>query len=449
MSRLTVPGPRGIPGLGHLPALTRDALGFLAALAREHGDVASFRIGRRPLVFINHPQLIDRVLRDRDFERSPESRESLGSFLGPGLLALEGAPHLRQRRLMQPAFHRERIRQYVALMAEETYAALDPLARGAALDVRALMMALTFSIVSRTLFNTDTRADTAEVGAALDAITPAALLRSRLSLLLPFTIPYPPSTRAAIARLQRLVTNVVSARRREEQDRGDLLSMLIAARDEDGSSLSDEDVAAEALTILLAGHDTTAHAVTWATYLLTQYPLVQEALAREVRDVAGDRPLQFDDLPRLPLAERVLQETLRLYPPAWWADRVSAKPKELGGFTIPADTIVVFSVYVLQRDPRFFVDPERFDPDRFLPERMKQQTPGAYLPFGAGVHMCIGNTFALMEGRLILAALAQRFRFERADARPVRPKPVITLGMADPFRVRLYARGAGAARAVS
>ncbi|HEX6242165.1 MAG TPA: cytochrome P450, partial [Polyangiales bacterium] len=144
-----------------------------------------------------------------------------------------------------------------------------------------------------------------------------------------------------------------------------------------------------------------------------------------------------------------LQETLRLYPPAWWADRASATPKELGGFHIPASTIVVFSVYVMQRDPRFFVDPERFDPDRFLPERIKQQTPGAYLPFGAGVHMCIGNTFALMEGRLILAALAQRFRVERADSRPVRPKPVITLGMADPFRVRLYARSDTALRSIS
>jgi len=219
--------------------------------------------------------------------------------------------------------------------------------------------------------------------------------------------------------------------------------MLLLARDEDGSALSDEDVAAEALTILMAGHDTTAHTVTWALYLLTEHPELQEALAEEVRAVVGERPVQSEDLPRLGLAERVMSETLRLYPAGWWADRVCAAPRELGGFTVPASTIVVFSVYVMQRDARFFDDPLRFDPDRFLPERAAAQVPGAYLPFGAGVHVCIGNTFAQMEGRLILAAVAQRFRFARVDARPVRPRPLITLGMADAFPLKLYARRSG------
>ena len=453
VARLPLPGPRGLPLLGHLPHLTHDALGFLSRLARDYGDVSCFRIGTRPFVLINHPTLIERVIRDRDFERSQETRRALATFLGPGLLSLEGSPHMRQRRLMQPAFHRERIRRYVELMAEETYAALDSLSSGSVHDIRALMMRLTFSIVSRTLFSADTRADAAQVGAALQQVTPAVLLRSRLSAMLPFDFPHLPSTRANIARLSRLVREIVARRRREGGDRGDLLSMLLLARDEDGSALSDEDVAAEALTILMAGHDTTSHTMTWALYLLSEHPELQEAVAEEVRSVAGDRPLASEDLPRLGLAERVMHETLRLYPAAWWADRICAAPRELGGYTLPASTHVVFSVYVMQRDARFFDEPLRFDPDRFSPERAGSLVPGAYLPFGAGVHMCIGNTFALMEGRLILAAMAQRFRFARTDARPVRPRPVITLSMADPFPLRLYARrpsaSTAAARAVS
>lgn len=439
-SLAALPSAPGLPWLGHLPFLIHDALGFLSRLG-QRGDITRLHIGQRPCVFINHPELIDRVVRDRSFERSAETRRALASFLGQGLLSLEGSPHLRQRRLMQPAFHRDRIRRYVGLMAEETYAELDALKPGVAHDMRDVMMRLTFAIVARTLFNADTRKDAADVDAALRKVTPAVLMRSRLSRILPFDMPYLPSTRAGIARLQELVQNIVAQRRREGGDRGDLLSMLLAARDEDGSALSDEDVAAESLTILLAGHDTTAHTMTWAMYLLSQQPALQEALADEVRSVAGDRPLTFDDLPRLSLSERVVQETLRLYPAAWWADRVCSEPAQLGPHTIPGGTSVVFSVYVTHRDARFFPDPLRFDPDRFLPERAKEIPASAHLPFGAGVHVCIGNTFALMEGRLILSALAQRFRFRRADARPVRAQPLITLGMADPFPMILEARG--------
>jgi cytochrome P450 len=421
--------------------MIRDPIGFLSKLSREHGDVAALRLGPQRCVFITHPALIDRVLRDRSFERGLSTRNALASFLGHGLLSLEGSTHLRHRRLMQPAFHRERIRRYVSLMAEETYALLGGYRSGQVYDMREAMMRLTFSIVSRTLFNADTRADAAAVDVALHEVASAALLRSRLSSLLPFDLPYFPSTRAAIVRLQGMVTNIVTARRREGGDRGDLLSMLLAARDEDGSALSDEDVAAEALTILLAGHDTTANTMSWALYLLTQNPALQEALADEARGVAGDGPIGFEQLGHLTLSERIVQETLRLYPAAWLGDRVCAEPTELGGFSLPANTAVAFSVYVTQRDPRFFPDPLLFDPDRFLPERAASMTPGAYLPFGAGVHICIGNSFALMEGRLILSALAQRFRFERVDSRPVRPRPLITLGMADPFPLRLHARG--------
>lgn len=438
------PGPRPLPIVGHLPLLLRDPLGFLGSLAREHGDVAAFRVGLRPMVLINHPALIDRVVRDRSFERSPETRRGLSSFLGgDGLLSLEGSTHLRHRRLMQPAFHRERMRLYAEFMVEECGAALSRWQHGSTLDVCAEMMRLTFSIVSRALFNSDTRDEAAEVDRAMREIGPAVMWRAQLSRAIPLQLPYvyARSTRKAIARLQAVVGELVARRRREGGDRGDLLSMLLAARDEDGSALSDEDVAAESLTLLLAGHETTATTLSWALYLLTQHPELQEALAREVRGCAGDdAQVGFDHLPHLQLTERVVQETLRLYPAAWWGDRTPQSAAELGGYHIPAGTTVVFSVYVMQRDARFFAEPERFDPDRFLPERAGDIPAGAHLPFGAGVHICIGAAFAMLEARLILASICQRFRFESATPHAVRPRPLITLGMAEPFHISVEAR---------
>lgn len=419
--------------------MARDSLGFLQRLSREHGDVAAFRLGMQPAVLINAPKLIDRIVKDRSFERSPSTRRALASFLKRGLLALEGPQHMRHRRLMQPAFHRERVERYAQIMASETYAALGQWQNREPRDLRADMMRLTFAIVSRSLFNSETKADAERVDRALSQIQPAVMTFARLAGVLPFDLTgfYPPRTQRAIQHLHQLVGSVIQQRRREDTDRGDLLAMLLSARDQDGSALSDEEVSAEIMTMLFAGHETTANTMTWAWHLLTQQPELQEELATEVRNLVGDRELSFADLPRLTLADRMVRETLRLYPPAWWADRVSTETIELGGYTIPANTLVAFSVYVTQRDPRYFERPDVFEPDRFSPERASKIPEGAYLPFGAGVHMCIGNTFALMEARLILAAMAQRFTFSAAPevSRRVRPRPQITLGMAEPFPV--------------
>ena len=434
-----IPGPRGLPVVGHLPWLVRDSLGFLQRLSREHGDVAAFRVGMTPAVLINAPKLIDRIIKDRSFERSRGTRRALASFLKHGLLSLEGQPHMRHRRLMQPAFHRERIKRYGEIMASETYAALDQWQSQQPRDLRADMMRLTFAIVTRALFNSETKADAERVDRALQQIQPAVMRMGQLLRVVPFELPmlYAPKTRKAIQSLHQVVVSLIQQRRREHADRGDLLSMLLTARDEDGSALSDDDICAEILTMLFAGHETTANTMTWAWHVLTQQPEQQEALAAEVRALLGDRPISFDDLPRLTLADRMVRETMRLYPAAWWADRMSTGAVELGGYTIPANTLVVFSVYVTQRDARYFAAPERFDPDRFSPERISQIPEGAYLPFGAGVHMCIGNTFALMEARLILAAMAQRFKLVASPGanERVRALPMVTLGMAEPYPV--------------
>ncbi|HEX5657495.1 MAG TPA: cytochrome P450, partial [Polyangiales bacterium] len=246
---------------------------------------------------------------------------------------------------------------------------------------------------------------------------------------------YGKRARQAVAELQALVHEIVADRRVCGEDRGDLLSMLISARDEDGSALSDDDICAETLTMLLAGHDTTAHTLTWAWHLLTQNPSWLDAVTQEVRAALGERDVTFEDLPQLTLVDRVVRETLRLYPPAWYADRVSAQDTELGGYRIPAGTAVVWSTWVTHRDARWFAEPERFDPDRFTPERAARIPEGAYMPFGAGVHMCIGNTFALTEARVILTAMVQSFAIRATPRQPVRPRPMVTLGMQHPFVV--------------
>lgn len=436
------PGPKPLPLLGHLPWLLRDAPGFLAELSRRYGDVVAFRGGMRSSVFINHPQLIARLVRDRTCLRSSETRRALSSFLGSGLLSMEGSPHLRHRRLMAPAFHRERLRAYGELMIAESYAELERWKSGETRELTGDMMRLTFAIVSKALFSADTRDDARDVGAAMQELAPWVVRGAQLAGLFPEWVPilYPPRARAAIVRLKRVVTGIVARRRAQAEDRGDLLSMLLAARDEDGSGLSDEDVCAEALTLLLAGHETTANTLNWAWYLLMQHPEVEDTLAEELRRVVGDRPLRLDDLPQLGFVEQVINETLRLYPTAWVGDRVPQQEIELGGFAVPAGTKVVFSVYVTQRDARFFPDPERFDPGRFSAARLPSIPEGAFLPFGAGVHMCIGNAFAAMEARVILATMAQRFALHRQPGARAQQAHRIVLNLDGPFLVQARAR---------
>jgi len=438
------PGPRGLRALRTQLSMLRDPLACFGALVRDFGDVVSFHIGAQPAVLISDPKLVDRVVRDRRFVRSRETRAGLTTLLGQGLLSLEGAPHLRHRRLMQPAFHRERIERYVAIMAEETYAALEAWHATPERDLREDMMRLTFAIVARCLFNTDTKREAARVDAILQRVLPAvnrATMLTRIVPVRPSTL-LSGETKRGISQLHELVRDIVRQRRADGRDHGDLLSMLLASRDEDGSALSDEEIGAEALTILLAGHDTTAHTLTWVWYLLSTHPAWQQAVAAEVREVAADRTLEFTDLTRLPLCERVVREALRLYPPAWWADRVSDEQTELGGYRVPAGTLVIWSTYVSQRDARVFSEPERFDPDRFLPERAAAIPDGAYLPFGAGAHVCIGNNFALTEAKLILGAMAQRYELSARNPQAVRPRALITLGMAEPFPIIARARSA-------
>ena len=431
------PGPSSLPLVGNLPAFLRDPLQFLGGLSRQYGDVASFKLGRHPAVLLSDAALVDRVIRDQRFERTDTTRRAVAAVAGGGLLTLEGPQHRRHRRLMSPALHKDRIRRYVEIMSEETYRTLDAWPNGEERDLVGMMRQLTLNIVARCLFNTGDLSEAHHVDAALRRLRGWLLPSTMLARVLPFRLPMlvGPPARHALA-LQAFVREIVSARRAAgRDDGGDLLTMLLEARDEDGSALSDEEICAETLTMLIAGHATTAHTLTWAWHLLSQHPALQSALREEVWRVAGERPIGDGDLAQLTLTDRVVRETLRLYPPVWFTDRICANDSELGGYRIPAHTTVVISNWLLHRDPRHFADPERFDPVRFLPERASAIASGTYLPFGAGPHICIGSGFALTEARLVLAAMAQRFTIQAVPRYPVRPRPGMTLGMRHPFAV--------------
>ncbi|MCA1556526.1 MAG: cytochrome P450, partial [Acidobacteria bacterium] len=353
-------------------------------------------------------------------------------LLGEGLLTSEGEHHRRQRRLAQPAFHRKRIESYGAVMVD--YAARTG-ARwhdGETLDITHEMMRLTLSIVGKTLFDTEVESEADEVGVALTQI-----LELFQMLLLPYSeylerLPLPANRRflRARAKLDAVIYRIINERRASGADRGDLLSMLLLAQDEEGDTggMSDEQLRDEALTIFLAGHETTANALSWTWYLLSQNPEAEAKLHAELDAVLdGGRLPTVEDLPQLRYTEMVLAESMRLYPPAWVVGRLSIKDYAVGDYVAKPDTLILFSQYVMHRDPRFFPEPLRFDPERFAPEAKEARPAYAYFPFGGGARRCIGEGFAWMEGTLLIATIARRWRMRLVPGHAVVEHPRITL----------------------
>jgi cytochrome P450 len=303
---------------------------------------------------------------------------------------------------------------------------------------------LTLTIVGDTLFGTDVESDAITVRQALTDVF--EIFPLTMSPLAPFLELLPlPSVRRykrAVATLDRLIYRIINERRRTAADRGDLLSMLLLARDDEdnGAPLTDTQVRDETMTLFLAGHETTANALTWTWHLLSQHPDVEQRLHQEIDAVLDDRQADADDVARLPYTRMVLAESMRCYPPAWGIGRRAIEDVEIGGYTIPRGTVVLFSQYLLHRDPRFFPEPERFDPDRWLPERQQARPRFAYFPFGGGNRVCIGESFAWMEGILVLATLARRWRLERLETSPVPTRALITLRPARPIRMRARSR---------
>jgi cytochrome P450 len=415
----TPPGTRGIWPGQTLISFRRDPLEFLHQLSKRYGDVSSFRIGPQLLVLINDPEAIRDVLvtNQRSFKKG-RGLERTKPLLGEGLLTSEGDVHLEQRRLAQPAFHRERIAGYARTMIDAAVNARDRWDDGETIDFAGEMMALTLGIAGRTLFGADVGAETAAIRDAM-----AEALQAFEIATLPFfevfdhlPVPWMRRLKRAKATLDRTVYRIIAERRAEPGDRGDLLSMLLIA------GMSDTQLRDEILTIFLAGHETTANALTWAAYALSQAPDVDRALASEACAIGG--PVSIEDLPRLAYTRAVVSEVLRLYPPAWIIGRRTIAPYRVGGYDLPVGTLVFVSPWVTQRDPRFWEQPERFDPVRW---RRESPPKFAYFPFGGGSRMCIGESFAWTELTLVLATLAQRWRFGLVPGHPVAPKPVVTL----------------------
>jgi cytochrome P450 len=390
--------------------------------------VSRFRIVRRTAFLLSAPRAVERVLVEnhRNYVKHTFFWRKVDAIFGRGLLTNEGDDWLRQRRLVQPAFHHERIAEYGRIMTDYTLDRLDGWRDGEPRDVRGEMTSITFRIVAKTLFDAEVADDAAEIAEAFDTGIEEIARRIRRPVLIPDRVPTPGNLRyrRAVDRMDRLVYRIVEEHR-DGGDRGDLLSALMEARDEDGRTMSEKQLRDETITMLLAGHETTALALTWTWYLLSQHPEVVTRLEDEV-DALGGEPPGVHDLPRLPYTERVVREALRMYPPAYSFGREALEDDEILGWPVPAGTTLFVFPWVLHRHPRFYPDPLSFDPDRWTDAFRRELPRLAYLPFGSGPRMCIGREFARMELVLIVATIAQRFRLEWGAERPT-PMASITL----------------------
>jgi cytochrome P450 len=410
----------------------RNPLEFFAGLQRTYGDVMSYRMGGEQIFFISDPHLIKDILvtHNRNF-RKGRGLERSKRLLGEGLLTSEGAVHLRQRRLMQPAFHRDRIAQYGRTMVEYADRMRNAWTDGATLDVAKEMNRLTLSIAGKTLFDLDVESQAAEVGAALTDVMASfwTAMLPLVDVLERLPIPQLRRAKAARKRLDAIVYGLIAERRASGLDRGDLLSMLLLAQDEEDQNrgMSDRQVHDEAMTIFLAGHETTANALTWTWYLVSGAPDVEERLHVEVDRVLHGRLPTMADLPSLPLVERIVTEAMRLYPPAWILGRRAIDAYPIDRFVAPPRALFLMSQWVVHRDGRHYRDPARFDPDRWTPAFRAALPKFAYFPFGGGPRQCIGESFAWMELVLVVATIAQRWSLKLVPGHPVVPYPVVTL----------------------
>ena len=432
-------------------AFQRDRLGFLSRAAKKYGDVVHFRIGRTRFYLLSHPEHVRDLLVtfDSSFTKGPALRAAKVT-LGEGLLTSEGDFHRRQRRLSQPAFHPNRVGGYAGIMSLYAREQTGTWHDGQTVDVHEEMMQITLRVVAKTLFDADVRAEVDEIGRAMDVsvrmftrtLSPLAPLLNRL--------PLPSNYRfyRAYDRLLKTIDRFIAERRSSGEDRGDLLSMLIKARDTsddyvpgDDLSMSDKQLRDECMTLFTAGHETTANALTFAFHLLAHHPDAQQRLCREIDAVLGDRLPTREDVDRLPYTRQVVAEAMRLYPPAWVIGRQAKDAVDIAGVTLPQGAVVLACQWVIHRDARWWPNPEQFDPDRWadgaeVPERPRW----SYFPFGGGSRSCIGEAFAWMEAVLVLATIARHWRIEPLGPRHPPLRPTITLRPKGPLRVRVARR---------
>src|SRR5262249_48534311 len=424
MPTLFPPGPRDWTfGLSQMRKMKQDLLGYYTGLQRRYGDVVYLRLGPYRTYAFFHPDAVREVLvaKAKQFRRFPRPMQVLAQWNGNSVLIAESDEWLRQRRMVQPAFHPRRFERYGSCMVARTRDRLDRwlktihTAGGIETEIGKEMTDLTLEIIAKTMFDAEISADASDLGRAVAILSEIAVKEMQSPWTLPDWLPLPGKRRKrwAMQRLDETVCRFIRERRASGVDKGDLLSMLLLAVDEegDGGRLTDEQARDQSMTLLIAGHDTTAAGLTWLFYCLARQPQTAALVHRELDAVLGGREPTANDLPQLSYTERVVKETLRLYPPAIAVFMRQALPAvEIACYTLPRDSLVQLFPYMCQHNPRWFPEPDRFDPDRFLPEHQRTLPPFAYFPFGGGPRVCIGNTFAMMEMTLVAATLLQHLR---------------------------------------
>jgi cytochrome P450 len=434
------PGPGGLPYIGQAFNFTRDPLGFFSGLASTYGDISSFTLGGAQAFFICHPDYIREVLitQRASFTLSP-LRKKLIAVVGHGLFTSEGDLHARQRRLMQPVFRKSRIEAYAGAIAELSRRTRDQWQPGTEIDLTDETMKLTMLVAARALFEDDIEADAGAVSSNLAVLLEYFTRISSPFLGLWLRLPTASSRRfhGAVRDLDAVIYRMIGRRRAAAAAGNDLLSLLMQAKDDETNVfMTEKQLRDEILTLLIAGHETTANLLGWTLYLLAQDQGSDAKLHAEVRAVLGGRPgFVASDAERMPFARQVIQEGMRLYPPGWFIGRAALADVRLGAHTVPKGSVVLMSQYVMHRDGRYFEEPERFKPERWAGDFQDRLPRGAYFPFSAGDRHCIGEGFAWQEALLILATLVERWKFELVPGQDIRPKPSVTLRPDTPIRM--------------
>lgn len=431
-----------------------DPIRLFEHLTQRYGSAAHYRLLTSDIILLNDPEFVREILVNQSASFIKErTQRRMKILLGEGLITSEGEFHMRQRRIAAPAFHRQRIAAYADIMVKRAAAMRDSWKPGQQIDISATMMNLSLEIVARTLFAVEVTPDIREINHEVNVVMELynfLIVMPALESYMHLPIPGLMRFKKARRKLDAVVHRMIAERRANGEDKGDLLSMLLAARDEEAdvagqhTGMSDEQLRDEVITIFLAGYETVANALTWTWYLLSQNPEAEARMFAEIKAVLGSgdagRLPTLEDLPRLRYTEMVFAESMRLYPPAWAMGRQSTKEVEIGPYRFPAGTYFFFSQYILQRDPKLYPDPLRFDPERFTPEQKAARPRFAYFPFGGGNRQCIGEAFAWMEGVLSLATIAQKWCLQFVPGQRVALQPKITLRPKYPLRMTVQQR---------
>jgi cytochrome P450 len=441
---LVPPGPKGEPIIGNARAFVLEPLDYLRRCAQEYGDVMQIRLGTTAIYMVSSPDLIEQVLvtHNKKYSKSRFTQRRKSLF-GNGLIFSEGDFWLRQRRLMQPAFHQKRIASYGSAMVALSQRMSEGWHDGQEVSIHEDMMQLSLEIVTKTLFDSETTGDVHRIGKALDILIEQVSAAAVRPLQYPDWIPTTGNRQynAALSELNAIIRQIISEHRQRASDGDDLLSTLLHMQDEDGSRMTDKQLRDEVVNLYIAGHETVALVLSYTWRLLAEHPEVEEKLSNELENVLEGRLPTIEDLPRLSYTEQIVNEALRLYPPVWGVFRDCNEADELGGYTIKPGTVVLLSPWVVHHDARFYTDPEAFQPERWEKQSEQQRPRYAYFPFGGGQRLCIGNIFALVEARLILATLAQKWRFTLLPDQPFELVPSITIRPKYGIQVVAHMRG--------